>query len=106
MQVSPKNYYHTYAHSLCAGAAKLQEKWNALISSAAEAENKEINDMLVNVLVDNKPTVKTLNNLESLLKGPHANYFKLFANSALEIAKEQKHESKSRGLFGFLKRGK
>ena len=102
---APACYYHAYAQVICENAAKLQEKWNMLIASASESSRNEIFDALVDILLETKPTLKSLSALESLIIGAHIRYFRQISDTVWDIAEKRKAESKSGGLFGFFRGG-
>ena len=105
IEAAPLCYYYAYAQALCANASKLQEKWNALIASAAQKGDKEIDNTLVEVLLETKPTEKSLHALENLTRGKHENYFKHITGTTWGVVEKQKAESRSKGIFGFFRGG-
>jgi len=103
---APPSYYRTYAQAVCVNASKLQDKWSILITLAEKRNSEEVDNMFVQILLDTKPTEKSLNALESLIKGKKQfDYFRQITDDVLGIVEKQKEESKKKGFFSFLRGG-
>jgi CRISPR/Cas system-associated endoribonuclease Cas2 len=93
-------YYTRYAQKLLENRVIYSDKWQNLLCSAATLESPEIDQLLVDVIVQSKPTEESLTSLLESTKSSKADtYFEGIISQVIEIMKPKGFFSKLKNIF-------